>query len=126
VTQQIKAPKSKERQAIPRSTKTSIHEIPKSIFTFPKDTAWEFTVSTTPCRDRGIARGIRSHAGVKNRNVLLGRTEFFLKKRPTEPFRRYCTALKRWANQKKKIKSIALPRLSRRSGHTGWVTSKKI
>jgi len=142
VNPQIKAPKSKAKQAIPHALKTSINEVPKSIFSFPKDTAWAFTVSTTPCNDRGIARAIRSHAGVKNRNnSYLGELDFFSKNGrriiqmtdkeentrsvAIEPFRRCCTALKQWALQEK-IKSIPLPRLSRRSDHTGWVTNKGI
>jgi len=83
-TQQAKAGKSKERQAVSRPPKTSIHEVPKSIFSFPKDTAWAFTVSATPCNDKGIARAIRRHAGVKNRdNSYLGELDFFSKNGPT-------------------------------------------
>jgi len=50
-TQQAIAGKDRERQASSWSPEPSIHEVPRSIFSFPKDTAWAFTVSTTPCND---------------------------------------------------------------------------
>jgi len=79
-TQQAKAGKEREKQASSRSPDPSIHEVPRSIFSFSKDTAWSFTVSTTLCNDGGIARVIRSHAGVEKRNdSYLGELDFFSK-----------------------------------------------